>query len=115
MSTVRPAISHPLSDELVVLIAGRFRALSEPTRIKLLDRLLHDGPATVAQLTEATGTTQQNASKHLGVLLTAGLVSRQKRGNFTEYRIADATVGDLCESVCGSLRTKFESLRDLVV
>ena len=48
-------------------------------RIALLDRL-RDGEATVGELTEATGASQQNVSKHLGVLLNAGIVSRTKRG-----------------------------------
>ena len=47
-------VSHPLPDDLVELIAERFRALSEPTRIKLLDRL-REGEATVLELTERSG------------------------------------------------------------
>jgi DNA-binding transcriptional ArsR family regulator len=109
MSTLRPAISHPLPDELLEMIAGRFKALAEPTRIKLLDRL-HDGEATVGELTEITGTTQQNVSKHLGVLLHAGVVARRKVGNFSYYRIADPTVFALCDAVCGSLRRELEEL-----
>jgi DNA-binding transcriptional ArsR family regulator len=77
-------VSHPLPDDLVELIAERFRALSEPTRIKLLDRL-REGEATVLELTELTGTTQQNVSKHLGVLQRAAIVARRKQGNFAHY------------------------------
>jgi len=61
------AVAHPLPDDLVELVAERFRALSEPTRIKLLDRL-REREATVLELTELIGTTPQNVSKHLGVL-----------------------------------------------
>lgn len=106
-------LSHPLPDDLVGLIAERFRALSEPTRIKLLDRL-REGEATVLDLTEAIGTTQQNVSKHLGVLHRAGIVLRRKRGNFVYYSIVDAGVFELCDTVCGSLRQQVESLRQLV-
>ena len=63
----RAALTHPLPDDLVELIAERFRALAEPTRIKLLDRL-RDGEATVLELTVLVGTTQQNVSKHLNLL-----------------------------------------------
>ena len=45
-------LPHPLPDELLELIARRFRAISEPMRIKLLDQL-RDGEATVSELTEA--------------------------------------------------------------
>ena len=82
--------SHPLPDELVELIAERFRALAEPTRIKLLDRL-REGEATVLELTALVGTTQQNVSKHLVLLQRAGIVARRKQGNFAYYRIADET------------------------
>ena len=57
-------LPHPLPDDLVELIARRFRAIGEPMRIKLLDRL-RDGEATVGELTEALGASQQNVSKHL--------------------------------------------------
>ena len=107
------AVPQPLPDELVELIAERFRALSVPTRIKLLDRL-RDGEATVLELTELIGTTQQNVSKHLGVLQRAGIVARRKQGNFANYRIVDEGVFGLCEAVCGSLQQRVESLRQLV-
>jgi DNA-binding transcriptional ArsR family regulator len=107
------ALSHPLSDDLVELIAERFRALSEPTRIKLLDRL-REGEATVLELTELIGTTQQNVSKHLRVLQRSGIVARRQQGNFAYYRIVDEGVLSLCEAVCSSLQRRVESLRELV-
>jgi DNA-binding transcriptional ArsR family regulator len=106
----RAGVAHPLPDELVALIADRFRVLAEPTRIKLLDRL-REGEATVLELTELVGTTQQNVSKHLNLLQNAGIVARRKHGNFSYYRIADETVFALCEAVCGSLQNRVEELR----
>ena len=106
----RAAVAHPLPDDLVELIADRFRALAEPMRIKLLDRL-REGQATVLDLTELVGTTQQNVSKHLVLLQRAGLVARRKQGNFAYYSIADDSVFKLCEAVCGSLQDRFETLR----
>jgi DNA-binding transcriptional ArsR family regulator len=103
------SVPHPLPDQLTELIAGRFRLLGEPMRIKLLDRL-REGDATVQELQEATGGSQQNVSKHLGVLLNAGLVSRTKQGNYSRYSIADEGVFDLCEQVCGGLRRQLEEL-----
>jgi DNA-binding transcriptional ArsR family regulator len=107
-------VSHPLPADLVDLIAERFRALSEPTRIRLLDRL-REGEASVLELTEAIGTTEQNVSKHLGVLHRAGIVARRKQGNFAYYSIADERVFVLCETVCGSLERQLESLGQVVV
>jgi DNA-binding transcriptional ArsR family regulator len=107
------AVLHPLPDDLVELIADRFRVLSEPTRIKLLDHL-REGEATVLELTDLIGTTPQNVSKHLGVLQRAGIVARRKQGNFAYYRAVDEGVYSLCEAVCGSLQQRVESLRHVV-
>jgi len=106
-------IPHPLPPGLVVQIAERFRVLGEPMRIRLLDAL-RDGEATVRELQEASGASQQNVSKHLGVLLRAGIVERRKRGNFSVYSIADPMVFDLCEQVCGGLRRQIEELGTLL-
>ena len=106
-------VTHPLPDELVDLIAERFRVLSDPTRIKLLDRL-REGEASVLELTEAIGTTQQNVSKHLGMLHRAGIVARRKQGNFAYYSIVDEGVFELCEAVCGSLQKQLQSLRHII-
>ena len=105
---------HPLPDNLIELIARRFRVLAEPTRIKLLD-LLRGREASVQELTDAIGSTQQNVSKHLGVLRQEGIVGRAKRGNYSYYSIADEGVFALCEDVCGGLAEQVESLREVVV
>jgi DNA-binding transcriptional ArsR family regulator len=106
-------VRHPLPDELIELIARRFRVLADPTRIKLLDGL-HRGEASVQELTVAIGSTQQNVSKHLGVLLQAGIVGRRKVGNYAYYSIVDEGVFVLCEDVCGSLAQQLETLREVV-
>jgi DNA-binding transcriptional ArsR family regulator len=105
-------LRHPIPDPLVELIAQRFRVLAEPMRIKLLDRL-HEGEATVGELVEATGASQQNVSKHLRVLLDSGFVGRTQDGNFARYRITDETVFRLCELVCGGLREQVSQLEKL--
>jgi DNA-binding transcriptional ArsR family regulator len=102
-------LTHPLPDALVDLIAERFRVLGEPMRIKLLDHL-RSGQASVGELVEATGSSQQNVSKHLSVLLQAGLVSRERDGNFVRYSIADDSVFAICEQVCGGLRARLSEL-----
>lgn len=102
-------LPSPLPDLLVDLIAQRFRVLGEPTRIKLLDAL-RDGPATMTELQAATGASQQNASKHLGLLVDAGMVRRDKAGTRAYFSIADDSLFDLCEQVCGSLRRQVGQL-----
>jgi DNA-binding transcriptional ArsR family regulator len=106
-------VPRPLPDPLVELVAQRFRVIGEPMRIRLLDRL-RDGEASVQELTETLGATQQNVSKHLGVLHQAGIVSRRKDGNHVHYAIADDTVFDLCEQVCGGLARQLAELHEIV-
>jgi DNA-binding transcriptional ArsR family regulator len=106
-------IPHPLPEPLVALIAGRFRVLAEPMRIRLLDEL-RDGPRTVGELQERLSASQQNVSKHLGVLLNAGIVSRSKQGTSALYAIADPSVFELCTLVCGGLRRQVEGLAEVL-
>ena len=106
-------VPHPLPDPLTELIAQRFRVLGEPMRIKLLDAL-RDGDATVGELVDRLGASQQNVSKHLGVLHQAGVVSRTKQGTFVRYAIADSGVFDLCEQVCGGLRQQISELDQIL-
>ena len=109
-SGLRPMeIPHPVPSALAELVAQRFRVLGEPMRIRLLDRL-REGSATVSELQEATGASQQNVSKHLGVLLGVGFVTRERDGNFVRYSIADPWVFELCEHVCGGMQRQLGDL-----
>ncbi len=112
MST-KTSVPHPLPEALIGLIAQRFRVIGEPMRIRLLDTL-RDGPMTVNELAESLGASQQNVSKHLGVLAQAGIVGREKEGNRVRCFIADASVFELCELVCGGLRQEAEELDRLL-
>ena len=107
------SLPHPLPEDLVELIARRFRVLGEPMRIRLLDRL-RDGEATVGELSEALAASQQNVSKHLAVLSDAGVLGRRKDGNHVYYRIVDEAVFTLCEQVCGSVQQQLRALNELV-
>ncbi len=106
-------VQRPLPEPMVELIAQRFRVLGEPMRIKLLDALTEQ-PATVGELKEITGGSQQNVSKHLGVLAQAGMVNRSKHGNCVVYAIADDSLYVLCETVCGGLRNQLAELGALL-
>ena len=88
--------------EALDLIATRFRALAEPLRLRILDTL-RGGELSVSELAISVGTTQPNVSKHLKVLQESGMISRRQEGNTVYSSIADPTVFDLCDLVCGSL------------
>jgi DNA-binding transcriptional ArsR family regulator len=106
-------VISPIPDELVELTARRFRLLSEPMRIRLLDRL-RDREATVHQLADELGASEQNISKHLTLSAEAGVLARRKQGNRVYYRIADPEVLVLCERACGSVEQRLLDLAALV-
>ncbi|MBV9535465.1 MAG: winged helix-turn-helix transcriptional regulator [Solirubrobacterales bacterium] len=107
------SVPHPLPDPLVELVAQRFRVLGEPMRIKLLDRL-REGDATVGELQQALGASQQNISKHLGILHAAGMVARTKHGTHARYSISDPSVFELCDQICGGVRRQVHELETIL-
>ena len=107
-------VKSPLSPGAAELVARRFRALSDPTRLRILEHLRSHEEASVGELTETLGTSQQNVSKHLAVLTDAGVLGRRKEGNHVYYRIVDEGVFALCEDVCGSVQQQLRTLSQLV-
>lgn len=106
-------LPRPLPEPLVEIIAQRFRVIGEPMRIRLLDAM-RDGEMTVGQLVETLGASQQNVSRHLGVLHQSGIVGRRKDGNFVRYGIVDESVFEICEMVCGGLREQVSELDQIL-
>ena len=83
-------------------VADLFGVLSEPSRLRIL-QILQDRPASVGELVEKSGLKQANASKQLGILLSAGVIARQQEGNRAIYSIVMPLVFDLCHLVCDSV------------
>jgi DNA-binding transcriptional ArsR family regulator len=84
--------------------AQRFKLLSEPVRLELLNQLQVHGELSVGELVDATGHRQANVSKHLGLMAREGLLDRRKEGLYVYYQISDPTLSALCMLVCGRLR-----------
>jgi ArsR family transcriptional regulator len=103
-------MKSPLTPDAAELIAHRFLALSDPTRLRIVDLLRTRGEASVRELTEALDTSQQNVSKHLATLHAQGFVSRRKQGTSSIYAIADPSVFDLCEQVCGGIEAQLAAV-----
>jgi DNA-binding transcriptional ArsR family regulator len=101
---------HPLTPEAAGLIARRFQALSDPTRLRILDALRDREEASVSELTEALQTSQQNVSKHLAALHAEGYVSRRKEKTRALYQISDPAVMELCEQVCSGIEAQLAEL-----
>ncbi|MDX1915986.1 MAG: metalloregulator ArsR/SmtB family transcription factor [Methylophilus sp.] len=94
-----------LDERALEYVAKYFKALAEPTRLKVLNAL-QDGEKNVGQLTEISRTTQANVSKHLSLLSDYGLVKRESRGNCVYYSIADPAIYELCELVCEQISNR---------
>lgn len=92
-----------LTPELLGPIAERFKALSEPARLAILNAL-REREMTVSELLEATGLGQANASKHLQVLHALGFLERRREGVYVHYRLADQDIFRLCDIMCGRLQ-----------
>ena len=96
-----------LPKEALEKVASYFQALSEPTRLTLLN-LLRGGERNVGELAQLTGFTPANVSRHMALLSSHGLVARESRGTSVYYRMADPSVYQLCDLVCGNLARQFE-------
>ena len=103
-----------LSPELLKLIAERFKVLSEPARLEILNALRED-EMTVSELVDTTGLGQANVSKHLQLLLAHNFVARRKDGLFAYYSLADRAVFKLCDLMCGRLASEVAVRRKVVV
>jgi ArsR family transcriptional regulator len=82
-------------------LAGAFRALGDPGRLRLLSFLAAQpgGEACVCHLTEPLGLSQPTVSHHLKVLADAGLLERERRGTWMYYRLRLERLNELCETL----------------
>ena len=99
-----------LSDDAFEAISQRFRVLSDPMRLKILYNL-SSGELSVSDIVARTGGSQSNVSKHLSLLLANGLVHRRREGTSAYYAIADQSVFELCDNVCGGIESDLENRR----
>ncbi|MGF1566991.1 MAG: ArsR/SmtB family transcription factor [Nodosilinea sp.] len=102
-----PVYSEPASSEVVQQVAEYFSVLSEPMRLRILN-LLQAGEKCVQELVEATQTSQANVSKHLKVMLQAGILNRRTVGTSAYYSVSDDLIFDLCGMVCERIASRIE-------
>jgi DNA-binding transcriptional ArsR family regulator len=98
---------EPVPTEVVQQVAAYFSILSEPMRLRILN-LLRDGEKCVQDLVDATATSQANVSKHLKVMLQAGILSRRAEGTSAYYKVSDELAFELCTLVCDRIATRIE-------
>jgi ArsR family transcriptional regulator len=90
-----------LDENEAATLAKRFKALGDPTRVRLLSMIAAatDDEACICDLTEPVGLSQPTVSHHMKILTEAGLVTREQRGRWAYYRV----VGDALTSLGTSL------------
>ena len=102
-----------MSPEALDLVAARFKVLSEPLRLRIL-QALEDGEMNVNEITEEVESSQPNVSKHLKVLQDAGLVGRRQEGTTVYCFVADESVLELCDVVCSSVRDRLQAQAEVL-
>lgn len=92
-----PLAAAPLGEEDADLLARRLKAVAEPARLRILSLLLADESqeACTCDLTEPLGLSQPTVSHHLKKLSEAGIVSGDRRGRWTHYRVRPEALADL--------------------
>jgi ArsR family transcriptional regulator len=90
-------------------VADRFRLLSDPTRLRLVNELHASGELTVGELVERLEISYASASKQLAMLRAHGTVARRREGTKVYYRIIDPSLDEVCNVVCKSLREHWAS------
>ena len=109
-----PAKSGDELEPIFAAVARYFALLSDPTRLKILHAICQ-AEKSVSAIVAATGVSQTNASRHLGMLHRAGVVSRRRERSLVYYRIADPAFADICRSVCVQIAGRIDErapLRD---
>jgi ArsR family transcriptional regulator len=92
-----PVLSGNLQPEEAEQLAALFRVLGEPARLQLLSFIAAhpDGEACVCELTEPLGLSQPTVSHHLKVMYEAGLLQKERRGNWMYYKVVTERVESL--------------------
>ncbi|HEX6183496.1 MAG TPA: metalloregulator ArsR/SmtB family transcription factor [Pyrinomonadaceae bacterium] len=108
------AKKRAMTPEALELVAARFKVMAEPLRLRILQEL-EGGEMSVGDITEAVESTQPNVSKHLKMLQEAGLLGRRQEGNTVYYSIADASVFEICDVVCSSIRERLTARAGILV
>jgi ArsR family transcriptional regulator len=98
-----PIVGTALDAGTAARLAGVFKALAEPTRLRLVSIIAaHQGAeACVCDLTEPVGLSQPTVSHHLKVLVDAGLLEREQRGKWAYYRLIPGALDALAGALSG--------------
>jgi ArsR family transcriptional regulator len=90
-----------LGDDAAERLAGMFKALGDPTRVKLVSLIAAsaNAEACICDLVEPVGLSQPTVSHHMRLLVDAGLVTREQRGKWAYYRVQDQALRSLAQAL----------------
>ena len=96
-----PVTGTVISAEEAEQLAHIFKALGDPTRVRLLSLIsaTEGGEACICDLTEPVALSQPTVSHHMKLLADAGLVTREQRGKWAYYRVVDRTLQSIAEAI----------------
>jgi ArsR family transcriptional regulator len=98
--------SPPLDGRVAQALAARFKALADPSRVAIVNRLAGAEAVCVCDFIGALGLSQPTVSHHLKVLREAGLVEvARKRGTWVYYRLVPEAVEQLAFALGGTAST----------
>jgi ArsR family transcriptional regulator, arsenate/arsenite/antimonite-responsive transcriptional repressor len=92
----------PLAAATREALADRFKALSDPTRVAIVNRLAGAEEVCVCVFVDELDLSQPTISHHLKVLREAGLVESTRRGTWAFYRLIPAAVAELARALGGA-------------
>ena len=91
----------PLPTEARTALAGRFKALADPTRVAIVNRLAGAEEVCVCVFVNELELSQPTISHHLRILREAGLVEASRRGTWAYYRLVPDAVAELARALGG--------------
>lgn len=91
--------------EVFEAAARYFSVLGEPARLKILHAICSE-EMSVNSIIGATGMAQANASRHLGLMYQAGMLSRRREGTQVFYKVADQMFVELCRTVSTQIASR---------
>ena len=97
-----------LPDEALATVALLFRSLGEVSRLKII-RLLEEKEMTVGDIARSLNTSQANVSKHLKMLINAGVLSRRAQGTAAYYSIGDPMILKICDTICSGMMERVKA------
>jgi len=92
-----PVVRDVIKPAEAETLAGGFKALADPTRLRLISLVAahDDAEACVCDLTDPVGLSQPTVSHHLKILVDAGILTREQRGKWAYYRLVPGALDAL--------------------